>query len=333
MGGSMHDALAIYRFLAVRARRGERAVLVTLTDVTGSAARAPGEQMAVAQDGAFVGSFSGGCVEAAVVAEAQDVLAEGRPRQVRFGAGSPYIDIRLPCGGGIDLLFTPDPVADRIASAVQALEARQPISLRLLPSGAMDVRRCSDEQETGWDGPVFAVQHDPALRIVIMGHGAEPGALADLAVAYGAEVHLLTPQSALLESTRAKGLPATLLRTLGPSDALVADRWTAVIALFHDHDWETALLDQALRSDAFFIGAMGSRKTHADRLNRLAEAGCSPADLARVVGPVGLIPATRDPRALAVSILAQVVDALGSAATGASSGSFSAAAKMSVMAA
>lgn len=306
----MHDARAILRFLTDCARRGERVVLVTLTGVTGSAARAPGEQMAVAGDGASIGSFSGGCVEAAVVAEAQEVLAEGHARQVRFGAGSPYIDIRLPCGGGIDLLFTPDPDPRQVDAALRRLEERRPVCLLLSLTGGIAVSDEPGEQMTGWHETAFQVRHDPPLRMVIMGHGAEPGALTDVALAWGAEVVLLSPQEALVEDAQARGVSAHRLHMLGRSEALVTDPWTAVIALFHDHDWETALLEQALGGDPFFIGAMGSRKTHSERLRRLAEAGCAATDLVRVIGPVGLIPATRDPRTLAVSILAQVLETL-----------------------
>ena len=91
--------------------QGQRVALVTLVGIEGSTSRGLGSQMAVAEDGRFAGSFSGGCIEDAIVAEARDVLAARTGRTVRYGAGSPYIDVRLPCGGGIDLCFTPDPDA------------------------------------------------------------------------------------------------------------------------------------------------------------------------------------------------------------------------------
>src|SRR5690349_14277087 len=99
--------LEILRFMAEAGRRGQHAALVTITGLTGSSSRPVGTLMGVAEDGRFAGSFSGGCIEAAVVAEAMEAIRDGRPRQVRYGAGSPYIDIRLPCGGGVDLLFLP----------------------------------------------------------------------------------------------------------------------------------------------------------------------------------------------------------------------------------
>lgn len=305
----MKQALAILRFLRDCDERGERAALVTLTDVTGSAARAPGEHMAVAESGRSLGSFSGGCVEAAVIAEAQEALAEGRARHVRYGDGSRYIDIRLPCGGGIDLLFTPASDRRQIDCAIAVLEGREPITLHLSLDGAIGAARSRDSDRTLWRKKVFSVRHDPVLRLVVMGHGAEPAAMLDIACAYGADVMLLSPQASLVEDARRKGLSADLLRFVGRADGLAIDPWTAVVTLFHDHDWETPLLLQVLEHRPFFIGAMGSMKTHLERQRRLQVAGGTPDDIARIVGPVGLIKATRDPQTLALSIMAQVVQA------------------------
>lgn len=303
----MKQARPIFLFLRDCARRGERTVLVTLTDVTGSATRAPGEHIAVAQSGASIGSFSGGCVEAAVVAEARESLAAGKPRQVRYGAGSPYIDIRLPCGGGIDLQFLPDPDAGQIDVALDLLERRQPLKLQLSRSGHMAASKARDADQTGWTDDVFLARHDPRLRLVVLGHGAEPDALLHMADAYGAETALFSPQASLVDAALARGAPAHFLPVIGRSDSLVVDPWSAVVTLFHDHDWETPLLLQALQQQPFFIGAMGSRRTHAERRNRLLEAGAKPNSIDRVVGPIGLIAATRDPQTLAISIMAQVV--------------------------
>ncbi len=305
----MKQALAILHFLRDCAERGERAALVTLTDVTGSAARAPGEHMAVAESGRSLGSFSGGCVEAAVIAEAQEVLAEGCARHVRYGDGSRYIDIRLPCGGGIDLLFTPTPDRRQIDCAIAVLERREPLTLQLTQDGDLVAARSDVDHCTQWRDTAFIVRHDPVLRLVVMGHGAEPAAMLDIARAYGAEVMLLSPQNSLVEDAREKGMSAALLRFVGRVDGLVIDPWTAVITLFHDHDWETPLLLQVMEQLPFFVGAMGSLRTHLERQRRLLEAGAIPDDIARVVGPVGLIKATRDPQTLALSIMAQVVQA------------------------
>ncbi len=305
----MKQALAILRFLRDCDERGERAALVTLTDVTGSAARAPGEHMAVAESGRSLGSFSGGCVEAAVIAEAQEALAEGPARHVRYGDGSRYIDIRLPCGGGIDLLFTPAPDRRQIDRAIAVLEGREPVTLHLWLDGTVVAARSRADDRTLWRDTIFSVCHDPVLRLVVMGHGAEPTAMLDIARAYGADVTLLSPQASLVGDARRKKMLAEHLRFVGRVDELVIDPWTAVVTLFHNHDWETPLLLQVLEHRPFFIGAMGSMTTHVERQRRLLEAGAERDDIARVVGPVGLIKATRDPQTLALSIMAQVVQA------------------------
>ncbi|QJU58395.1 XdhC family protein [Sphingomonas sp. AP4-R1] len=282
---------------------------MTLTGVIGGAARAPGQHMAVSESGSAIGSFSGGCVEAAVIAEALNALAAGQARLVRFGAGSRYIDIRLPCGGGIDLLFTPDPDQRQIDRAIGRLEMRRSVAIVLSSTGSLTVREAAEEDCTRWLGPAFLARHDPDLRLVVLGHGAEPMALIAIARAYGAQTLLLTPQTSLLEDARQQGVDVELLRTLGPSESLTADPWTAVVTLFHDHDWETALLIQALQQQPFFIGAMGSRKTHEERRRRLLDAHVKRDVVECVTGPVGLIAASRDPHTLAISIMAQVVQA------------------------
>ena len=304
----MKGAIDIFRFLTDRADAGERVALVTLTAVDGSSSRAPGTHMAVSESGAFAGSFSGGCVEAAVVAEAQRVIAAGRAETVRFGAGSRYIDIRLPCGGGIDLFILPDPARAVVRAAHESLIRREPAVLALSEGMASSE---SASLPAGWDGGRFIVRHEPELRVVIAGHGAEPAALARLVTTYGAQSVVLSPDQALVEAEHSLGRAAHRLAMLGPSKDLRADAWTAVVTLFHDHDWEAALLAQALDSPAFFVGAMGSRRTHADRLEALAALGLAPQDRARVVSPLGLIPAVRDPDTMALSALAQIVAAYG----------------------
>jgi len=141
---------------------------------------------------------------------------------------------------------------------------------------------------------------------VIAGHGEEVPALAHLARTWGAEVLVLTPDE---RTAAASGGEAILLKTPSAHAALKLDPWSALVMLFHDHDWEVPLLAQALEQQPLFIGAMGSTATHARRLGMLAEAGVTPDAAARIKGPVGLIPAARDPQTMALSVLAEVVAA------------------------
>lgn len=302
----MKQALPLFTFLRTCTARGEAAALVTLTDVIGGSARAPGHHMAVSASGVAIGSFSGGCIEAAVIAEAQAAIAAGNARTVRFGAGSPYIDIRLPCGGGVDLHFLPRPSLKTLDKACTLLGQRRSVSL-LLSGGELCAEESSPPDRTGWTAKGFRSRHDPALRLLVFGHGAEPGALLRLAKGIDAEGLLLSPDATCVAEVRELGFSAELLRIAGRSDMLVSDGHTAIISLFHDHDWEMALLAQAVEQPAFFIGAMGSRRTHAQRCSTLIEAGTAASAVHRIVGPVGLLPGSRDPQTLAVSILAQIV--------------------------
>jgi xanthine dehydrogenase accessory factor len=302
----MKNARAIFAFLIDAAARGERCALVTITEVTGRSSRATGTHMAVSESGAFKGSLSGGCVEASVVGEAKRVIEAGRAETIRLGEGSPYFDIRLPCGGGMDLLIGPDPDPAVIEEAHRLLAERRTVTLALGRDGSLALHD-NAEGRPGWDGDTFLVRHAPDMRILIIGHGAETMAMAGLAKSYGAEVEVLSPDPDIVEDARtACSASATLLKTPSRVPELQSDRHSAIVMLFHDHDWETELLAQALEQPSFFVGAMGSRTTHAIRLDRLRDAGVPEEALERLVGPIGLIPATRDPETLALSALAQI---------------------------
>jgi xanthine dehydrogenase accessory factor len=305
--------LEVLRFVMEAGQRGRQVALVTITGLTGSSSRSLGTIMGVAEDGRFAGSFSGGCIEAAVVAEAREAIRDGRPRQVRYGAGSRYIDIRLPCGGGVDLLFHPSPDPAAIRQAVICLGERQPVALAqgraggicILPSLA---RQVPGWQMPGWQGETFISWYAPPLGLVVIGHGAESLALLRLGLTLGTEMRLFSPDERVAMVAKALGARVKALTVPGPLPDLVADPWSAIVFLFHDHAWEPVLLEQALTQPWFFIGAMGSRGTHANRLETLRERGLPEEALARIVAPLGLIPSARDPVTMALSALAQVVD-------------------------
>ncbi|XVJ64354.1 MAG: XdhC family protein [Sphingopyxis sp.] len=293
----------ILRFLAARADEGLDCVLVTLAGIEGSSPRAIGAQMAVCADGRYAGSLSGGCIETAVVAEALDVLAAGAPRLVRFGAGSPYLDIRLPCGGGIDLFFHPRADPDLIAEALAVVAARGMAALALSQRG---IDR-SDALHSGWADDAFHIAYAPALRIVALGQGEDLTALATLAATFGAEVALFTPDDRERARLAERGLDAHPLPIRTAPPAIAGDAWTAFVFLFHDRDWEEALLAPMLAHASFYFGAVGSMRTHRRRLAALAATPAGAQAAARLRGPVGLIAATRHPATLAVSILAEIV--------------------------
>jgi xanthine dehydrogenase accessory factor len=302
-------AAEILRLLVDGARCGRRGVLATITELTGTGARAVGTHMAVLDNGDSAGSFSSGCVEAAIIAEALDVLRDGAPRTVRFGQGTPYIDIKLPCGGGMEVLFLPNPATDVIESALARLEARQSIALTLNPTGPLDLSTEAAPRSAGWQDAVFTVGHAPPLRLVLLGHGAEMLTSLRLARSFGALVELYSPEAEVVEAGLAADVPSVQLKSASSPAQLRGDPWTAFLFLFHDHDWEPPLIAKALETSSFWVGAMGSRQTQLARGAALVEQGVPVEAIARVRGPVGLIPSSRDPATLALSALAEIVGA------------------------
>ncbi len=286
----MNSPHSIFDFILRQRSQGKRVVLVTVIAVTGASVRNPGANMAVTEDGLTQGSLSGGCIEAAVAAEALIAMKENAPRQQRYGAGSPIIDIRLPCGGTVDLLFTPVGDVDPISSLLSRFADRSEGKLSLtLPNNRY-----------------VTVTYAPPLRLCILGHGGTVEALTRLADSIGAPFAVFTPDP---DIALRLGADAMLMSSAGQPVALHGDPWTAFAFLFHDHDWEYGLLQAALDQPALMIGAMGSHKTHAARLAQLRSLGCPDDHVARIKSPIGLIPSSRDPETLALSILAEAVAA------------------------
>lgn len=249
--------------------------LCTVVAIDGSWSRRLGAQLAVAADGSCTGSLADGCLEAAL---ARAVAEASGPQLLRFGRGSPFLDVRLPCGSGIEVLVEPAPDRTALARAVADLASRRAAQVDLpLPGGGTFTRR-----------------YLPACRLLALGAGPELGALVRLAGAAGVTV----------ESAAPLGEPADHALALGETPALPVDPWTAIAVLFHDHEWERAILPWALGTPAMLVGAQGGAGARAARAEWLA-----PDALARLVSPIGLSPSARGPSTLALSILAQVVAA------------------------
>ncbi|MBB4613579.1 XdhC family protein [Novosphingobium taihuense] len=296
--------LDILNFLAARAEEGIDCTLITLVAVIGGSSRGVGAQMAVAADGRRIGSFSGGCVEDAVAREAIDSLDEGWGHVVRYGVGSPYIDIRLPCGGGIDLLFTPRPDPAAIKQALRLLEDRHQAALRIECDKVALVRSA---EQAAWDGRALTHCYQPPLKVHAFGQGEDLTAFCRLAKAFGTKVHALSPESETCRELEADDIGTTFLHSRNVLPLAAVDPWSAIVFLFHGRDWEEGLLPQTLALPAFYHGAIGSRRTHAARLEALRGAGVSEDRIAKLRGHIGLIPATRDPATLAISVLGEII--------------------------
>ena len=251
--------------------------LCTIINIDGSFSRRVGAQLAIAADGRIAGSLTDGCLERELASQARHLAASG-PQVLRFGKGSPFIDFRLPCGSGLDILIDPRP--DR--AAAQAVLTQ------------LDQRRAASMTLPGTDdrGALERV-YLPPLQLSVFGRGPERDWLAHLAASAGLRCEVIGPERGL---------------NLGvaPSNA-TPDRWTAIVLLFHDHEWEAPILDWALRSPACYIGAIGGEGSRKKRIEQMRARGWSDAELVRVRSPIGLIPRTRDAMTLALSILAEVV--------------------------
>lgn len=283
---------------------GEEVALAIVTATHGGGVRAPGAMMAISRTGGSAGYVSGGCIDADVRLNAIRSLQTGQVQHLRYGSGSPFADIRLPCGGAIDVLIVPVTNAQTVTMALASLEARRPVSFAVQPSGEIAI--CDDP-----DMPAaFRTRYRPKLSLRIAGRGSDCLALARLASASGFNIRLQLPDQDDYDAARSAAIgKVERLTTPSSLPAVDDDAETAFVLMFHDAHWEKALLHQALGGPAFYIGAVGSARTHAARCALMQSASVPVADIARIRGPIGLVPSMRDASMLAISVLAEIADA------------------------
>ncbi|AKU11692.1 hypothetical protein AzCIB_1797 [Azoarcus sp. CIB] len=320
---------------------GRGVALATVVRTWGSSPRPDGSHLAVEQGGAFVGSVSGGCIEGAVIGEAQDSIADGKARLLEFGVSDEQAwEVGLACGGRVqvlvervdDDLFAPllaarrekRPVVvvtrlgdgahalvfdDAVAGALplddaQLAETRARLAANR--SGALAVGEGANEGAN--EAALFVRCHVGAPRMIIVGAVHITQALAPMAAIAGFDVVVVDPRRAFATAER---LPNVEVSTEWPDEALERlklDAQTAVITLTHDPKLDDPALTIALTSPAFYIGSLGSTRTHAKRVARLTEAGLADA-IPRIRAPVGLDLGGRAPAEIAVAILAEVIQA------------------------
>lgn len=289
-------------FIAYR-EDGQRVALVTLIGNTGSSPRPLGSQMVVSECGRSVGYLTGGCAESVIVSEAVAAIEAQANRQIRLGLGSPYMDIQLPCGAGIDI-YIDVTLCDETARQINSsLRHRTPVALdTCLETGRHQT--VISHKQTVKNG-VFRRWYLPRRRLLIMGKGPNTTALACLGTATDYEVDVLSPDRKTRDACSSEGIEAKTLTTPEMIDAVPLDAWTAAVLLFHEHDWEPAILKALLTSDCFYIGALGSRSTHEDRIRQLEGLGLG-KEVDRIHGPVGLDIKAMTPTEIAISILAEI---------------------------
>lgn len=320
---------------------GRPAALATVISTWGSAPRPVGAKLLVDATGETLGSVSAGCVEGAVIEAAREVIASGVPRRLEFGVSDDEAwGLGLACGGKIALFV--ERVGDT-RSFRQLLEhiaaGRAAAVVTELASG----RRCmvsasAHDGELALSQPALAAVHAaiaaggsgalddsalfvdvvaPPLRLLLIGAVHVAQALAPMAQLAGYEVTVIDPRAAFASAAR---FPGTRVVVQWPEEALPGlrpDARTAVITLTHNARIDEAALTLALRTEAFFVGALGSRRTHAARCERLREAGFDVAALERIRGPVGLAIGALTPAEIAIAVLAEMTAALRCAPLGA----------------
>lgn len=303
-------------------RAGKGAALATVVETWGSAPRRVGAQLAVSGEGEIEGSVSGGCVEGAVIMEAQDALREGEHRLLEFGVSDDdAFAVGLACGGTIRVLVEPVGGAlpvDLLEELVAARANRVPLAYeihledgvrRLLHAGHTERMR-TDRSGFEDDGETFVAIHNPPLRLVIVGAVHIAQALVPMARIAGYDPAVIDPREAFASADR---FPETRLLHDWPDEAVAElglDARTALVLLTHDPKLDDPALEAALRAECFYIGALGSTRTHAKRVERMREAGHSDDAIGRIHGPVGLDIGAANPAEIAVAILAQMTAVL-----------------------
>ncbi|HUO55465.1 MAG TPA: XdhC family protein [Rhodoblastus sp.] len=314
-------------------RQGRGVALATVVSTWGSSPRGIGSRLAVDEDGQFIGSVSGGCVEAEILASAEDVIADGRPVLREFGVGDDKAwSVGLACGGAIkifierledlDLLqgLIDDAGAGREAQTLVVLEtgarahfdrAVQAIGDDLTRQALLAAARQGRDRLVDTPAGLFFLEHwRPPLRLLIVGAVHVAQALAPIATATGYDVTLIDPRAAFADPRR---FPSAKLVNAWPDDVLPnlrLDARTALVVLSHEPRIDDPALIAALNSPAFYIGALGSRATAEKRRTRLRGLGFDDVALARVHGPVGLAIGAATPAEIAIAIAAELTETL-----------------------
>ncbi len=290
---------------------GHRFALVTVARTWGSAPRPAGAWLALRADGLIEGSVSGGCIE--------DDLAE-RMRAGTLGATAPFCltygvskdeatRFGLPCGGTLELVVEPAPDPLQL-KRLSAFLAERRLAARRVDLGAAtsSIKNATRDDELHWDGACLVTVHGPRWRLLMIGAGQVSRYLAHMALALDYEIIVCDPRD---EYAPAWDVPGTTLVRIMPDDAVNAiapDARTAVVALTHDPKLDDMALLEALKSPAFYVGALGSMVNSERRRARLLEHfDLLPADLEKLHSPVGIDIGSKTPPEIAVSILAQLI--------------------------
>jgi xanthine dehydrogenase accessory factor len=305
--------LAVLRTLRDWRAAGRRALLATVVRTWGSSPRPVGSIMALRDDGAVVGSVSGGCIEDDLIHRVTQAWPAGPPAFVTYGLSADEAHrFGLPCGGTLQLLLEHAPDAASLAELVPELEAGRLVRRHVRLADGHVTLAMADAGDTpaglSVDALELANTFGPSYRLLLIGAGSLAEVLAQAAVACGFAVTVCDPRE---QYRGAWNVPSATLVTDMPDDAVRAfrpNRRSAVVALTHDPKLDDMALLEALESEAFYVGAIGSRRNQQARRDRLAEHfGLTAAVLARLRGPVGLDIGSKTPPEIAISAMAEIL--------------------------
>ena len=291
---------------------GLRAATATLVKTERSAPREPGAVMAVSERGDVAGSLTGGCVEPALYEEARAVLAGEPARLVTYGiADEDAFEVGLPCGGTVHV-FVAEADREIVRELAAAARLEEPVALSLTVSGpragTQELVTLDGRSEPVLEGDVFFLPLLPRRRMYVFGAVDHAAAVASVGGLLGYQVTVCDARARFL--TRERFPEPDELVVAWPHEFLqeaYVDERTAICVLTHDHKFDVPLLQAALASPAGYIGALGGKKTNADREERLRAEGVGDEELARIHAPIGLDIGARTPEEVAVAVAAQIV--------------------------
>ena len=288
---------------------GRRVLLVTVVKTWGSSPRPEGAMLAVRDDGHVAGSVSGGCIEDDIIDRVRrEGMTTQRCESVTYGVSADEARrFGLPCGGTIRLVLEPLTRESGILALVREIEAGHLVARRLdLASGFATLHPARATDALAFDGKSLVTVHGPRYRMLVIGASQLSKYLAQIAVGLDYQVTVCDPREEYTETWDIPGV--SLVRTM-PDDTVRAmrlDERCAVVALTHDPKLDDLALMEALKSPAFYVGALGSRANNDKRRERLTEFDVSEAEIARLHGPIGLFIGSRTPPEIAISILAEI---------------------------
>jgi xanthine dehydrogenase accessory factor len=288
---------------------GHRVLLVTVVKTWGSSPRPEGAMLAVRDDGLVAGSVSGGCIEDDIIDRTRrEGMRATRCEVVTYGVSADEAQrFGLPCGGTIRLVLEPLTRESGMRALLTEVEAGRLTERRLtLADGTWSLRKASATTTLAFDGEVLVTVHGPRYRMLVIGASHLSQYLAQIAIGLDYQVTVCDPREEYTDTWDVPGV--TLVRTM-PDDTVQAmhlDERCAVVALTHDPKLDDLALMEALKSPAFYVGALGSRANNAKRRERLREFDLTAEEIARLHGPIGLYIGSRTPPEIAISILAEI---------------------------